>query len=103
MEVMSEPNEQGEAAGTLEELVRRAQQGDQSVLPELRRALDVDPSIWQQYGDLALLTEAAWLRLVAGPDLLLHESLRRKLDELRAELGAPAASPLGRLLIERII
>jgi hypothetical protein len=82
--------------------VQRAQQGDASALPELRRALDEQPELWRRCGDLAAQAEAAWLRLAAGPDLLLRESLARKLEELKSELGGPDPSPLERLLVGRV-
>jgi hypothetical protein len=84
-------------------LARRAQQGDRSVLPELRRALEADPSMWQRYGDLAAAAQQAWLDLLAGNDLLLHESVRRKQEELRAELAGASPSPLEKLLVERVV
>ncbi len=90
------------AAEHLRELVHRAQQGDHTALPELRRALDADPALWNEYGDLARQSEGAWLRLLAGKDLVLFECVQRKLGALRAELAGPEPSPLERLLVERV-
>ena len=87
----------------LAELVQRAQQGDVTALPLLREALEADPSVWQEYGDLAAQAQEAWLQLLAGTDYLLAESVRLKLGALRRELGAASASPLEKLLIERIV
>jgi len=87
----------------LRELVQRAQAGDHTVLPELRKALDGDPSLWQIYGDLAAQAQASWLHLLAGKDLMLHESVARKLDEMRTELCGAGSSPLEKLLIERVL
>jgi hypothetical protein len=87
----------------LQRLVVRAEQGDESVLGELRAALDVNPWVWQRYGDLAQQSQAAWLQLVAGKNLLLLESTRRKAEQLRAELAGPGPSPLERLLVERVV
>ena len=103
------PQEQGGDMGRgrdterLAELVQRAQQGDLTVMPLLREALVADPSIWQEYGDLAAQAQEAWLQLLAGTDHLLAESVRLKLAALRQELGAECASPLEKLLIERIV
>lgn len=44
-----------------------------------------------------------WLDLVAGPDLLVAESVRCKLDEMKAELGGPSPGPLEVLLVERVL
>jgi hypothetical protein len=87
----------------LQTLVQRAEQGDESALPTLRAALDANPWIWERYGDLAQQSQAAWLQLIAGPNLLLRESVERKTEQLRAELAGPGPSPLERLLVERVI
>jgi len=87
----------------LRDLVQRAQEGDHTVLPELRKALDGDPSLWQTYGDLAAQAQASWLHLLAGNDLMLQESVAHKLDEMRTELGDAGSSPLEKLLIERVL
>ena len=90
------------AQDELARLLKRAEQGDLSSLPELREALDSNASLWHHYGDLAAQAEAALILLAAGPNLLLAESLQRKLKALKDELGGQAASPLDRLLIERV-
>jgi len=87
----------------LQSLVKRAEQGDESALPELRAALDANPWIWERYGDLARQSQAAWLQLIAGTNLLLRESVERKAEQLRAELAGPGPSPLEKLLVERVI
>jgi hypothetical protein len=87
----------------LQQLVRRAENGDQTVLPELRQVLEQHPELWQRYGDLARQAQAAWLQLIAGPNLLLREAVERKAEELGAELAGHEPSPLERLLVERIV
>jgi hypothetical protein len=87
----------------LEELVRRARRGDESVLPALRVLLDDQPGVWRQAGDLALQARAAWLALLAGPDLLLRERVERKLRELEAELCGAEPTPLERLVVARVL
>lgn len=39
----------------------------------------------------------------AGKNLLVRESVTRKLDQMRAELGGANPSPLEKLLVERIV
>ena len=97
------PPKQDEILEQLRQLVERAEQGDASAMPELRVALDANPWVWERYGDLGRQSQAAWLRLLAGPNLMLHESTRRKAEQLRAELAGPGDSVLERLLIERIV
>jgi hypothetical protein len=98
-------NDTGRSRDTerLAELVQRAQQGDVTVLPLLREALEADPTVWQEYGDLAAQAQEAWLQLLAGTDYLLAESVRFKVAAMRQELGAEGASPLEKLLVERIV
>jgi hypothetical protein len=90
-------------AEDLRALVRRAEQGDTSVLPQLRRLLDETPALWEHYGDLARHAEQSWLALVSGPNLCLQESLQRQLGKLRAELAGETPTPLERLLVDRIL
>jgi hypothetical protein len=87
----------------LQRLVQRAEQGDESVLGELRAALAVNPWVWERFGDLGQQSQAAWLQLIAGKNLLLLESTRRRAEQLRGELAGPGASPVERLLVERVI
>jgi hypothetical protein len=87
----------------LRQVVLRAEQGDASVMPLLRRLLDETPTLWQRYGDLAEQAELAWLSLVCGNNLALRESLTRRLAQLRAELAGDTASALERLLVNRVV
>jgi hypothetical protein len=90
------------AAEDLEQLVRRAERGDESALPELRRLLDREPALWRFAGDMGRIAEDSLVALAAGPNLLLKEALGRRLAELKAELAGADPSPLDRLLAERV-
>jgi hypothetical protein len=86
------------------EVVERAEQGDQTALPELRQALTEVPELWQRYGDMGRWAEEAWVRLAAGENLMQAESAKRELDALKAELTGPETpTPLEKLLIDRIV
>jgi hypothetical protein len=87
----------------VQEVLHRAMRGDRSVLPELGKALDEHPSIWQSCGDLAAHAQASWVDLAAGKDLLLKQALERKAAEMRGELAGPDAPPLERLLADRVV
>jgi hypothetical protein len=101
--VNATPNSQAETEQEdMALLLERAKKGDRSVLPKLREALDADPRIWQNYGDLAQQSEASLIVLAAGENILLAESLQRKLSALKEDLGGPSPSPLERLLVERV-
>jgi hypothetical protein len=83
-------------------LVEQARSGNCEVLPELREVLDGRPELWQFYGNLGRLAELAWIEALVGKDLFLKENVQRKLAQIRADLGVGHASPLERLVIERI-
>jgi len=87
----------------LEALVKRARQGDESVLPELRQLLDRCPELWKRCGDLAAQAQQGWLDLVGGVDLLCKESVQHQLDEMRLELAGANPTPLESLLVQRIL
>jgi hypothetical protein len=88
---------------TLRRLVECAERGDHSVLPELRRLLDEHQDLWKEYGDLALLAQRTWLKVIAGNNLALRECLERKPAALKAELGEGGSGPLDGLLVDRIV
>jgi hypothetical protein len=87
----------------MRQLLLRAQAGDPAVLPQLRELLDARPALWRQLGDLAGHVEEAVIGLAGGKSLLARESIRRRMDELRAELAGPAPSPVEKLLVGRAV
>lgn len=94
--------EEQAAEAALQELVRRAEQGDATVMPRLKVILDRAPSRWKCYAGLAERVETLWLKLVAGQDLVLMESWGRRLNEMKAELTGDSPTPLVRLLADRV-
>jgi hypothetical protein len=87
----------------LEATLILAKRGRREILPKLREVLNKDPELWRTYGNLTLQAQESWIRLIAGKDLLLAESLRRHLDQRRSELAGANASPLERLLADRLL
>lgn len=87
----------------IEEFVRRARAGDESVADHLQCILDRHPEIWHQLGDLAGHAEQTWLKLYAGKDLAIKASATRKLAALRTDLLGVFPTPLERLLVDRIV
>ena len=83
-------------------LLQRAQDGDASVLAELREFLDGHPALWKEFGDLAGHARDALLALASGKSLLARESIKRRMEQLQADLGGPAPSALEKLLVERV-
>ena len=82
------------------ELVRRAENGDEEALSEVRKIVEVEPAIWTECGDLADQAERALVRVAAGENLIVRESICRKLESLKAELAGPRVTPLEHLLVE---
>ena len=90
-------------AEELRKFLARAQGGDASTLPALRRMLQVPSAVELFGGELACQAERSLVEAAAGKDLAFKEALLRKLELLRAELGGPNPAPVERLLVERIV
>lgn len=88
---------------TIKPILERAQAGDQTALPELKAILAQFPELAGQFGDLANHVESGLLDLIAGPSLLARESIRTHLDEMRTDLGIEDATPLEKILIDRVV
>jgi len=84
-------------------LLARAATGDRDALPALRALLEDRPGVWAKLGDLAAHVQMAWVDRIGGPDVAVKEALVRKAEDLRSELAAPGATPLERLLIDRVV
>ena len=87
----------------LEAILILARRGQKAILPQLRQVLNEHPELVSHYGSLTLQVQESWLQLIAGKNLLLVETMRRHLDEMRMELAGPNLSPLDCLLVERIV
>jgi hypothetical protein len=84
------------------DILERAQQGDEAVLLQLQALLAGRPELVKQFGDLARHAEDCFLKLAAGTSCLAKESTRLHLAKVKEELSQPSASPLEKLLIDRI-
>lgn len=91
-----------QAMERIQRILELAKQGDVLFLSDLREILDTHSDIWKRHGDLDRRVEEAWLQLIAGPDLLVKESVERKLNDMKAELSGPAPTPLEKLLVDRV-
>src|SRR5207302_8101470 len=83
----------------LMELARGANAGDKSCLERLRRFLDDDPEIWRTAGDVGAHAERTWIEFVSGGSKLGEESIARFLQEFKAKLAGPHATPLEHVLV----
>ena len=86
----------------MQQLLVRANQGDITCLTELREILDNNPELWRKVGDLAQHAELTMLTIASERNLLIQESMQRKLAEMKENLAGPNPSPLERLLVDRI-
>lgn len=92
-----------EEAAQLSECLRRAQEGDESMLPVVRRLVQEAGVLERLGGDLAKSLETEAVQRIAGKNLLLREALLWKLELLRAELAGPDPPPVERLLADRVV
>jgi hypothetical protein len=83
--------------------MRRAEEGDRTVLAELRPLVDATPGLWDRAGDVAGFARRAWTDLVGTTNQFIVEAVEHKAEELRQELLGDAPTPLERLLVERVV
>jgi hypothetical protein len=86
---------------TLETLIERAKQGDESVMPQLRQFLN-SPHGPSYFLDLAGNVRRAFIRRFARDDRITRELIEREMRKLRAELIGSAPTSIERLLAERV-
>jgi hypothetical protein len=86
----------------LRAILEKANAGDPSVLPQLRKVFDAHPELAASFGDLVAHAREALLSLVAGKCLTAREAIARQVDDLRARLKGAAPSELEALLADRI-
>ena len=87
---------------SLQTLVQRGMAGDREVLPALRELLTTRPELWIHLQTLGSQVERAWMRVLAGTDIVAQEVLAQQLQVLKIELSGPSPTPLEQLLVERI-
>jgi hypothetical protein len=86
----------------LRKFLQRAEGGDTSTLPALRKMLQDPAAVDQLGGDLARQAELSLIQAAAGENLAFKEALTRKLGLLRAEVAGPSPTHVERLLAERV-
>jgi hypothetical protein len=87
----------------VKEWYERAKGGNVALLKGLRSLLESHPDFVQRYGDLARRAERAWIALAAGNDPYFQETIAHSAEAQRAELTRPGASPIEKLLVERVV
>lgn len=94
---------QEEAWLDLRSLIAKAKTGDASVVPRLREYFKQAPSLWQGNGDLALQSQAAWIKLIAGNNTYLQECIVAKVNEMKSLLADEDTPLLENLLVECVV
>jgi len=86
------------------EAIRRAEEGDESALPMVRRYLDEPGPEYLDVVDVARIAREAQIKRVFGPeDLVAREAMGRKLEGMRREILGEGATPLEGLLADRVV
>ncbi len=97
------PRPAPERLAEMERVVDRARRGDESAVPRLRELLQEFPALGDYYGNAALHAVGVWIRVAAGSDLHLRESLCVKVDSLRRGLAGESPGPILALLVDRVV
>lgn len=84
------------------EVVRRANEGSEKHLKGLRDILDQNPHIWKTAGDMSVMAQRAWVKLLAAGDKLVEEATIRQVKAMKAELTGPDPTPLEKLVIDHV-
>jgi hypothetical protein len=84
-------------------LIDRAEAGDETVLPALRKALADHPEMALSNGDVVAKALDALLTLSCGSNLFVKESIRCAANQLRQDLLVGTTSKIEQLLVDRIV
>lgn len=89
----------------LNTLVQKAESGGEEAVPEIRKILDNNPDLaWHFINGAGKLAESALLEaFTKDGDLAARGLLRHQLESMRIEVAGHNASPLERLLAERVV
>ncbi len=93
-----------DTVGRLNELVKKAEKGDEEVVPEIREILKGNPELSWQLMNYAKLAEWHFVeKMSKDKDFAAKEVLKRQLAAMREEIAGENPSPLERLLAERVV
>lgn len=98
----NENNHSRDPLPDLQEIVRRAESGDENALLELYTILEFS-EIWDQASSLERQMREMWIGVLADKDLFRRETIERRVAEMRREMAGPGSSALERLLADRIL
>lgn len=89
----------------LRTLFDRANDGDDTVLPQVHELLELNPqnAIPMLYGDLAANNEATLIGRLASDNDARYAAIQKQVELKREELAGPDSSPLVNMLVDRIV
>ena len=101
---VTEPHKpSAEAWKELSQNLNKANAGDAKALEWLREFLNRNPQVWQHIGDLARVTEKAWIKLISNGDALAAEAIRRQLSVIRGDMIGQTPSAVEKLLGDQVV
>ncbi|MEJ7814789.1 MAG: hypothetical protein WKF53_06390 [Rubrobacter sp.] len=106
LSVMNEGELEGrrETVARLRDLVGRADQGEEGVVPAIREILDESPDLAWRLRNIGKLAERLLIsKLTSGEDTAAKEMMEHQLESMRLEIAGEAPSPLELLLAERVV
>jgi hypothetical protein len=90
-------------AEAFEKLRRRANRGDREAQQALKRFLNSNEFLWEQFGELARVAETAFVEFATDGDWLASTAVKRQAAKRRRELAGPSPTPLERMAVERVV
>ena len=104
---MAEPSKQAELTipqtpEAFRDLLSRAEKGDKSTLPVVRKLME-DPSNVERFGgNLARYAQGLFIDALSGGDLTIREAILAKLATIRKDLLGDNPTAVERLLADRV-
>jgi hypothetical protein len=99
-----EIKERRDVVARLRELTKKAEKGNKKVLPEIRKILDESPDLAWRLVNVGKTAERLLIdKLTKEKDLAAKEVMELQLESMREEVAGENASPLERLLAERVV
>ncbi len=88
----------------LQDLLRKAEKGEEDAVPEIRKILREHPGLAWRFVDVAHIAEDALIEVMTKEaDLATKELIRCQLETMREEIVGKNSSALERLLSERVV